>query len=234
MKTSLILAIATAICFSSCATYRSGSTPDDVYYSPERERFAYEENWNDERYTSREDLRLRQQIRDSRFRTLNDDFFWNDRQLNWHHGNSWFNRPLWGNAWYNQAGIWGSPFYSSNQPFFIIPGTNFVISSPGKGSSFTTKPRYTPIISSIPRNQGNTNTGYNGKFNTGSSNNGSRFFGGATNQSGNTYRYYTPSSGSGSFWNGSSGGSGSRTFGSGSSSSGRSNSGSSGTRSRRN
>ncbi len=233
MKTSLILAVATAICFSSCATYRSGSTPDDVYYSPERERIAYIENWNEEDYTTTEDFRLRQQIRDVRFRTLDNDLFWNYNNTNWHNGNMWLNRPAW--SWPNTTGLFGSPINSwGGSSFYLIPGTNFIISSSGNGSSITTKPRYTPSISGNNNQFNYYNPGSNGKFGTGSRNNGSSFFGGATNQSGNTYRYYTPSSGSGSYWNGSSGGSGSRSFGSGSSSSGRSNSGGSGTRSRRN
>jgi hypothetical protein len=234
MYSRIILVLTIAIGFASCATYRSGTTPDDVYYSPERERSEYYDFREEESSSSTEDYRLRQQIRDARLRNLDDDFFWTNRS-NWYVGNSWINGPIWGNGWHGIGGFPVTPFNTWNQPFFCIPGTNFVVATPGKGNAITTRPRYTPSISILSNNQPrNTGTNSNGKFGTRSSGNGSRFFGGATNQSGNSYRFNIPSGGSGNYNNGSSGGGGSRTFGSGSSSSGRSSSGSSGTRTRRN
>jgi hypothetical protein len=225
MQSRLLLALAVAISFSSCATYRSGVTPDDVYYSPERRINRYQENQNRESSASNEDYRLRQQIRDARLRTIDNDFYWN-------YNNNWqaINRPVWGHGWYGL----GSPFNYWNNPFYCIPGTNFVVSTPGKGNVIKTSPRYTPSITTLNNQPRNTGTTSNGKFGTRSSGNGSRFFGGATNQSGSSFRFNYPSGGSGNYNSGSSGGGGSRTFGSGSSSSGRSSSGSSGTRSRRN
>jgi hypothetical protein len=235
MFTRSILVLTIAIGFSSCAAYRSGTTPDDVYYSPERERREYYDFREEETGTSSEDYRLRQQIRDARLRTLDDDFFWINRN-NPQFGNSWINGPIWGNGWHGIGSFPVTPFNNWNQPFFCIPGTNFVVSTPVKGNGIKTSPRYTPSITILSNNQPqNTGSTGNGKFGTRSSGNGSRFFGGATNQSGNSYRFNFPSGGgSGNYMNGSSGGSGSRSFGSGSSPSGRSSSGSSGTRTRRN
>lgn len=235
MYTRIILVLTIAIGFSSCAAYRSGTTPDDVYYSPERERGEYYDFREEEARTSSEDYRLRQQIRDTRLRTLDDDFFWINRN-SWQFGNTWSNGPYWNNGWNGIGGFPMTPFNTWNQPFYCIPGTNFVVSTPIKGNSIKTNPRYTPSITILGNNQPrNTGTTDNGKFGTRSSGNGSRFFGGATNQSGSSYRFNFPSgNGSGNYQNGSSGGSGSRSFGSGSSPSGRSSSGSSGTRTRRN
>ena len=80
MKTKHILFLGLVVAFSSCSTaYKSGQTPDDVYYSPapaqdtyvqtdnqdERESYAYNNA------TSREDLQIRRGIRDSRYRDNN-------------------------------------------------------------------------------------------------------------------------------------------------------------------
>lgn len=80
MKTKHILFLGLVVAFSSCSTaYRSGQTPDDVYYSPappqdtyvrtdnqdERESYAYNNT------TNSEDLAIRRGIRDSRYRDNN-------------------------------------------------------------------------------------------------------------------------------------------------------------------
>ncbi len=80
MKTKHIFFLGLVVAFSSCSTaYKSGQTPDDVYYSPappqdtyvrtgnqdDRESYAYNNT------TSREDLQIRRGIRDSRYRDNN-------------------------------------------------------------------------------------------------------------------------------------------------------------------
>ncbi len=80
MKTKYIFLLGLVVAFSSCSTaYKSGQTPDDVYYSPappqdtyvrtdnqdERESYSYNNT------TNREDLQIRRGIRDSRYRDNN-------------------------------------------------------------------------------------------------------------------------------------------------------------------
>ncbi len=78
MKIKYLLLVGLIVAFSSCSTaYRTGQTPDDVYYSPapvqevyvrtdnqdEKESYAY----NNSTYNS-EDMEIRRGIRDSRYR----------------------------------------------------------------------------------------------------------------------------------------------------------------------
>ena len=185
---------------SSCATYRSGQTPDDVYYSPERPFNAYVEvdrdqddrvSFNDRNL---EDRRLRQQIRDPRFR-FEDDLFWNTPRFNSWGWNTW-NDPhnIWGwNNWNNPHNSWGWNNWNNphnswgwnngwnmhgfglnnrfNSPFIFIPGSNnlLVISGPGR-STHNTGIRYSAPIQRF--NNAGTNYNY-GKTPTGT---GSRYF----------------------------------------------------------
>ena len=84
---TLLLALSVAA-FSSCSTaYKSGQTPDDVYYSPTR---VEEENSNNDReerrdqttYQSNEDWQVRMAIRDRRWRDL-DDYSYNNSPYNY-------------------------------------------------------------------------------------------------------------------------------------------------------
>ncbi|MEO6220725.1 MAG: hypothetical protein ABIO81_09885 [Ginsengibacter sp.] len=77
MKTKHLLLLGIIVFFSSCTTaYRTGQTPDDVYYSPAPSQDAYvkTDNQNDrETYASnndfnRENVEIRRGIRDSRYR----------------------------------------------------------------------------------------------------------------------------------------------------------------------
>lgn len=176
---------------SSCATYRTGQTPDDVYYSPEREREAYVQvdRDRDDRvsYNDRnlEDRRLRQQIRDPRFR-FEDDVYWNAPRYNSWGWNTW-NNPYntWGwNSWNNPYNSWawnsgwnthGYGYNGWNAPFICIPGSNnlIVISGPGT-PKYSTGIRYSAPIQRFS----NAGTNFNSKTTTG---NGSRYFNNNTN-----------------------------------------------------
>ena len=57
MKTNILLLTLTIIGFSSCATFKSGQTPDDVYYSPTRANVQNEENKQETK--KRNNLQLR-------------------------------------------------------------------------------------------------------------------------------------------------------------------------------
>jgi hypothetical protein len=249
MNARILLFVSALAGLTSCATYRSGQTPDDVYYSPARETEQYVEvQRNDDRYSYNENRleeeRMRQQIRDPRFRSFEDDFYWNSPYNNrWNTFNNWnnpwntwgWNNNYWGswNNW-NSWNTWGNSFY-------CIPGTNFVITKPGTGVKTSTGIRYSPSVQSFTNARNTTSSGSGGGkgiFTNGSGNSGSRYFGGAVNNSNNNRRtssgLFSGSSSSGSsnriFSGGSSSGSssggGSRTFSSGGSSSSGSSSGS--------
>ena len=80
MNAKILLIALSAAAFSSCSTaYKSGQTPDDVYFSPVR---VVDETRNDDRNrdearqteTSAEDARIRMQIRDRRWRDFDNDY----------------------------------------------------------------------------------------------------------------------------------------------------------------
>lgn len=80
MNAKILLIALSAAAFSSCSTaYKSGQTPDDVYFSPVR---VVDESRNDDRNrdearrteTSAEDARIRMTIRDRRWRDFDNDY----------------------------------------------------------------------------------------------------------------------------------------------------------------
>jgi hypothetical protein len=238
MKSRIVLLAAVVAGFSSCATYRSGQTPDDVYYSPAREVEAYVETTrDDEGRTSYnndrlEDDRLRQQIRDQRFRSFDDDFYWNNPRYSSNWGlNSWNNHYGWGSSWntwglgWNSWNSWNNPYgwNTWNSPFVCVPGTTIIIPGPGAPKN-SQGVRYSPPVQNY--NTAVTNRGNGGKFGPSSTGNGgSRYFGGASNNNNRRSSFFnnffggSTNSGGGSFNSGNSSNSGgSRVFGGGSSS----------------
>lgn len=128
-----LLLVAFILGFSSCSTsYRSGQTPDDVYYSPERavssDYVSVESDRNDrynsdEYYSSDRYLRMKAQRR-NRWSTFDDDFFyWNNPTWNNPH---YFNSPFvsnWNNPWFGQRNWfsfnqWNSGFINPFLPGF--------------------------------------------------------------------------------------------------------------------
>ena len=115
MKSSVILLAIAAVSLGSCSTvYKTGQTPDDVYYSPARETEEYVEVRNDDNrryrsyeYDNMDDRWLRMRVRNP-YRWSNfDDYYAND----WRYGNtigynsfnpfySWNNYWSW-NSYYN-------------------------------------------------------------------------------------------------------------------------------------
>src|SRR5688572_584399 len=99
MKSTILLLALTAAVLSSCTTaYKTGQTPDDVYYSPARpeeeyvkvekqedRQYRYDDEYYDDRY-------LRMKVRDrSRWSDLDDWYYYGKRSsyysYNW--SNSW-------------------------------------------------------------------------------------------------------------------------------------------------
>lgn len=181
---------------TSCATYRTGQTPDDVYYSPGRvnDTYVQVDRDDDDRYSyndrNLEDRRLRQQIRDPRFR-FDDEIYWNTPRYNSWGWNTWNNPSnTWGwNTWSNPYNSWawnthgyGGYNNSWNSPYICIPGSNnlIVISGPA-APKYSTGIRYSAPIQRFPNSGSNFNFGK-----TSSSGNGSRYFGNNTNTTRNS------------------------------------------------
>jgi hypothetical protein len=198
--------------FSSCATYRNGQTPDDVYYSPERENIGYVQTERDENNRTSynenrlEDRRLRQRVTDSRFRNFDDDWYWNYSRTG---------------IYMNTTNRW-TPFHGSfspfrNNPFYCIPGTTLLIPTPVTPKN-STGVRYSPGIQKYkPTNNApvnakygtynttNNSRTYNNRYSSGSNNTGNRSsgYGGSSSGSGGGSRIMSGSS-SGSSGGGSS------------------------------
>ncbi len=144
MKTRILLLAISAAFFSSCGTmYKSGQTPDDVYYSPGREQVGlvetkedpednqrYTEEYTDERY-------LRMKSSNQRWSAFDDDYmYWNNPSWNSQLAfNSWGN-PAYGmnygtnNLHLGFGSYWGNSNYLLNPFCPIYYGQPVVILNP--------------------------------------------------------------------------------------------------------
>lgn len=229
--------ILAAIVFSlgSCTTmYKSGQTPDDVYYSPGRPQEDYvnvesdrnNRYQNDDYYSSDRYLRMKSQSR-NRWSSFDEDFYyWNNPTWN---NPYYFNSRYtpWANPWVGSYGIYGYNYWNSGYYNPFLPGYYsspvVIVSKPvnpkvytPRGGSLNTY-NYSPASSVDPHSGRTYNISSNSK---------------STKTSGGSY-YTTPSNRSYQYSN--SGSSPSREFSTGSSnsssnssSSSRSSSGSSG------
>ena len=148
MKTRILLLAISAAFLSSCGTmYKSGQTPDDVYYSPGREQAAVvnrEEDPetrrdNNDAYT--DDRYLRMKSSNQRWSAFDDDYmYWNNPTWNSQLAfNSWGN-PMYGmnygtgfgasNLHLGFGSYWGNPYYLSNPFCPIYYGQPVVIINP--------------------------------------------------------------------------------------------------------
>jgi uncharacterized membrane protein YgcG len=140
MKAQLLLA-ATVVFLASCSTaYRTGQTPDDVYYSPARETAGYVQVDNDreERYDPRrnqqdeyyyedaDDRYLRMRVRNRYRWSAFDDYYMNDWRYNtWssYYNNSWsyspWNYSPWSYSGFNNYWGWNS-YYNPYYPQIIV------------------------------------------------------------------------------------------------------------------
>lgn len=107
MKSSVLLLVIAAVGLGSCSTvYKTGQTPDDVYYSPARETEEYVEVKKDQyrsrgyEYDNAEDRYLRMKVRNPyRWNTF-DDYYYNDWAYTNNYGYNSFN-PFytWNSYW---------------------------------------------------------------------------------------------------------------------------------------
>jgi hypothetical protein len=100
MKSSILLLAFASIIISSCTSaYKTGQTPDDVYFSPERpvNEYVRAEKNNDRRYQGDdeyyEDRYLRMKVQNrTRWSDLDDHYYYSNR-YNYRYNNIYFNNP---------------------------------------------------------------------------------------------------------------------------------------------
>lgn len=205
MKQQILLLAILTIVISSCTTaYKTGQTPDDIYFSEarpqdeyvqvnkEKDRYSYNDDYYDDRY-----LRMKVQNR-TRWDYLDDWYSYNryEYRYNYYYG-SYFNP-------YNSWNYYYNP-YSQCNSLFVDPHLVYV---PVSQKSFE-KPRqfnlnsYTNsnynsvnnVLSGISRS-GSSNSFYNNSNNTGLSNSLKQIF--SSGNSNNSYsaptRNYNPTS----------------------------------------
>ena len=191
MKSAILLLAFAAVAFSSCTTaYKTGQTPDDVYYSPARpidrdeyvrvdddddREYRYDEYYYDDRY-----IRMKVQNR-TRWSEL-DDWYYFDR-----YRYSYYNSSYWGNPWSPNV-YWNNYYNPYCQNYVILNPKNYTASRPRTVNLNT-------YNNNLLNNKGYTSTSgsgvtnYGGKLNTGSSSNRSYNNSGNNNSSrGNVIR----------------------------------------------
>lgn len=133
MKPSiLLLAFATAAAFSSCTTaYKTGQTPDDVYFSPLRaeDEYVSREDRNDRKYRGTEeeyydDRYLRMKVRNRyRWSDLDEWYYYGNRYNSVYYNN-------WNNPWtpYSYWNACYNPYYYGT--VYVTPKTVNTYSGP--------------------------------------------------------------------------------------------------------
>lgn len=241
MKTNLIILAIFLVAFSSCATmYKSGQTPDDVYYSPARSfgeavATTKREPANDEYYNNNgEDRMIRMGITDYRWRYLNNDYSYSPYAY-YNNYNNYNNYSSYGgHGYYNNYNPYYSNFYSnyyynpyySPYPVYITPAGTIKNSTPRMTNLSGYNQHYnntnSPIMS-VPANRPRPYNNSNGRvsglgnalnkvFSPSNNNNNNSYNNTSTNRT-TTERTYTPppaSSNSSSSGSSSSGSSGGR------------------------
>jgi len=179
MTAKILLFAFGVVALSSCSTYKSGQTPDDVYYSPAKEVTEYVRVENDDLNNSprnRSYDEYSEDYRNDRFMRLSmynqarwgafDDYYWNTNLMY----NNYYGYNSWTNPW-NSYYYWNS-YYNP----YCSPG--FIISNPYKGGGMVSY----PISKATPYN-------YNAYVNRNYNNNNLYFSNGGNSSSRISSRY---------------------------------------------
>ena len=173
MKRQILLLAITAAALSSCTTaYKTGQTPDDVYFSPtrpqdeyvrveEKEEPRYDEYNYDDRY-----LRMKVHNR-SRWSDLDDIYFYNPRY-------SYTSYNNWNNPW--------SPYTYWNYYYNPYCGGNYIITNPKTTVAYNL-PRIFNLNTYNSNNLLSASSYLNPKANNTSNNKPVRIFGSSNNNS---------------------------------------------------
>jgi hypothetical protein len=132
MKLSLLLSVLTAVIFTSCSTaYKTGQTPDDVYYSPVVEKETKREVVRrEEAFVDPEQRQIRMQAFDPRWRSLDDRYDYGSRFSPYRYGYNYdyyynpyfYNFPVYNNSFWP---IYNNP-YGFNYNYSFWPNFSFV------------------------------------------------------------------------------------------------------------
>ena len=133
MKSQILLLALTVAALSSCTTaYKTGQTPDDVYFSPVRQQDEYvqTEKRDDRRYQSREEyyddryLRMRVNNR-QRWSELDDYYYYGNRYDYSYYNNSYY----WNNPW-SPCSYWNNHYNPYYQSYVIVTPKSPVFNHP--------------------------------------------------------------------------------------------------------
>ncbi len=158
MKTKLLLLLGLIVILGSCSSaYRTGQTPDDVYYSPapaqdvyvtsnsqdEKDSYAY----NNSGYNS-EDMQIRRGIRDPRYRSnVNIDFGYGYQDYGYYNPYAYNIYGSYNHYGYGYNSLYYNPYNSYSSNFYVSPYYDYyyypqVYVYPGSGAaSHTIAPR---------------------------------------------------------------------------------------------
>jgi hypothetical protein len=191
MNTKILLFAIFATVFASCNTaYKSGQTPDDVYFSPARvvEEDTKKEEQKDQATTeSIEDREIRMKIRDRRWRDLNNDYECNC-SCNYHPYKYGYSYGYYYNPYY-----YPYPVYLPNTKYINPKNTAIRTTSLGGYNAVTTKTVVNPktgqteyIKTDRTYNNSNRNTTREVLTPSGSSSNNRTYTPSTNTSSGNT------------------------------------------------
>ena len=184
MQTKILLIALSVAVFSSCSTaFKSGQTPDDVYYSPVR--IDTDDQQNDNRDQAKnnnvEDNTIRMRIRDHRWREFDDDRDYRNSPYHYCTCNC------------NNYGYYYNPYYHP-WPIYLTKLTPAPVRFTPRTVNLNAYTGYNSNAPVINPKAGNNNSGINwikpaGQYNTSNSNSQSRHVGNS-----NSSRTYSPSS----------------------------------------
>jgi hypothetical protein len=133
MKPSIFILAFVAAAVSSCTSvYKTGQTPDDVYFSPERPQAEYVTTNNDDNryYYNNDDYYADRYLR----MKVHNRLLWSDLDDWYYYGNrynySYYNNFYWNNPWspYTYWNYYYNPYYS---PFVIVnPKSSYTYNRP--------------------------------------------------------------------------------------------------------
>jgi hypothetical protein len=220
MKITISLLAFAALAFTSCTSaYKTGQTPDDVYYSPVRpqaqDEYVDVERQDDRRYRGseeyNEDRYLRYRVRNPYRWSALDDYYYSPA-YSYHYGgyNSWYSSCNNYYSWNYYNPYYGGGVYIKT-PSTFVPPSRAVTFNPNSYTNNTNNSRSVNLKSGNINNAGryNNNNSFGNSIRrifSGSGNNSSNSSGGSSVRTYTPTRSYTPSSSGGS-----SGGGGSRS-----------------------
>jgi hypothetical protein len=225
MKSFLPLLSSIVLLGSCTAAYKSGQTPDDVYYSPARPQVEYVsvDNNDDRRYRSNDDYYNYESDRYLRYRVRNrsrwsylDDYYSDPYAYRYNPYNYYYNNPYYSNYW-DYRNYWNY-YYNPYGSYVYIPNPKAPVYSRPRTYNLHVfdNPAYNSTNSKLPnaktRNYNDENNrGYTPSRNAG--NDLRRVFGteNSSTQRNNTFNPPTRSTSSGNSSSGSSNSSSSGT-----------------------